>query len=33
MLIYGDQEIHLVGNGEAIFLEQEGKALRRPQWT
>jgi len=26
MLTYGDQEIHL-------FLEQVGKALRRPQWS
>jgi hypothetical protein len=33
MLIYRDQEIHIIRNGETIFLEQEGKALRRPQWS
>jgi hypothetical protein len=33
MLIYVDQELHVVRKGEAIFLEQESKALRRPQWT
>jgi len=33
MLIYQVQEIHFIRYGEAIFLEQEGKVLHRPQWS